>query len=118
MNSLFQQWNKLFTDDMVFNGPGYVLGFGSMSPLVTNFSIDPVMTRNPSYKQIIKICFGLNGKLHNRINVNTGLTKIKMQLMQRRLQLTIQFIMIWFDFAVCCADALNVSIVGQIKDYL
>ena len=78
--------------DMVFDDG--VLGAGSMSPFVTNFSIDPVMTRNPSYKQIIKICFGLNGKLHNEINVNTSLTKIKMQLMQIRLQLILIFIMI------------------------
>ena len=33
--------------DMVLDGPGDVLGFGSVSPLVTNFCIDPVMTRNP-----------------------------------------------------------------------
>ena len=97
MKSLYQLWNKPVTDDMLLDGPGDVLGAGSVSPLVTNFSIDPVMTRNPSYKQIIKICFGLNGKLHNEINVNTSLTKIKMQLMQIRLQLIIIFMMIWFD---------------------
>ena len=94
MNSLFQQWNKPFTDDMVLDGPGAILGAGSVSPLVTNFSIDSVMTRNLSYKQIIKICFCLNGKLHNEINVNTSLTKIEMPLMQIRLQLIIIFIMI------------------------
>ena len=70
---------NFITDDMVLDGPGDILGFGSVSLLVTNFSIDPVMTRNPSYKQI-KIYFGLNGKLHNKIYVNTSLTKIKMQL--------------------------------------
>ena len=86
-----------YTDDMVLDGPGDVLGAGSLSPLVTNLSIEPVMTRNPSYKQIIKFCFGLNGKLHNEINVNTSLTKIKMQLMQIRLQLIIIFIIIWFE---------------------
>ncbi|KAE8284418.1 Disks large-associated protein 5 [Larimichthys crocea] len=45
---------------MLLDVPGDVLGAGSMSTLVTNFSIDPVMTRNPSYKQIIKIRSGLN----------------------------------------------------------
>ena len=62
MNNLFQQWNKPFTDDMELHGPGDVLGAGSVSPLVTNFSIDPVMTllRNVSYKQIIKIRFHPN----------------------------------------------------------
>ena len=60
MNTLFQQWNKPFTDGMVFDGPGDVLGTDSVSPLLTNVSIEPVMTKNPSYKQIIKICFGLN----------------------------------------------------------
>ena len=62
MNNLFQQWNKPFTDDMVLDGPGDVLGAGSVSPLVTKFSTDPVMTllRNVSYKQIIKIRFHLN----------------------------------------------------------
>ena len=68
--------------NMVLDGPGDVLGAGSVSPLVTNCSADLVMTRNPSHKQIIKICFGLNGKLHNEINVNTSLAKIKMQLIQ------------------------------------
>ena len=55
-------------EDMLLDGPCDILGGGSVSPLVTNFSIDPVMTRNPSYKQIIEICFGFNGKLHNEIN--------------------------------------------------
>ena len=82
----------------MLDDPGDVLGAGSVSPLVTNFSIDPVRRRNPSYKQIIEICFGLNGKLHNEINVNTSLTKIKMQLMQTWPQLIIIFIMIWFDY--------------------
>ena len=97
MNSLFQQWNKPFTDDMVLDGPGDMLGAGSVSPVVTNFSIDPVRRRKPSYTQIIKICFGLNGKLHDEMNVNTSLTKIKMQLMQIWLQLIMIFIMILFD---------------------
>ena len=57
--------------DMVLDGPGDVLGIGSVSPLVANCSIDHVMTKKPSYKQIIKICFGLNGKLHNEMNLNT-----------------------------------------------
>ena len=83
---------------MVLDGPSDELGAGSVSPLVTNFSIDPVMTRNPSYKQIIKICFGLNGKLHNKIYVNTSLTKIKMQLMQRRLQLIIICYLMLFQY--------------------
>ena len=91
MNSLFQQLNKTFTDDMVFDGPCDSLGAGLVTPLATNVSIEPVMTRNPSYKQIIKICFGLNGKLHNEINVNTSLILIKIQLMQIRLQLIIIF---------------------------
>ena len=64
MNSLFQQWNKPFTDDMVLDGLDDMLGTVRVSPLVTNFSIDPVMIRNPSYKQIINVCFGLNGKLY------------------------------------------------------
>ena len=59
MNSLFQQRNKPFTDDRVLDGPGDVLGAGSMSPFVTNFSNDSVMTSIASYKQIIKICLVL-----------------------------------------------------------
>lgn len=35
-------------DVVLDDGPCDVLGDGSMSPFVTNFSIDPVMTRNPS----------------------------------------------------------------------
>ena len=42
-------------EEMLLDGSGDVLGAGSMSSLVTNFSIDPFMTRNASYKQIIKI---------------------------------------------------------------
>ena len=41
-----------FADDTGLDGPGEVLGFGCVSPWMTNFSFDTVMTRNPSYQQI------------------------------------------------------------------
>lgn len=57
------------SDQKVLGGCGDEPGAGSVSSLVTNCSVDPVMTRNPSYKQIIRICFGIMGQLHNEINV-------------------------------------------------
>ena len=87
---------KSVAEEILLDGPAS-LGAASVSaadaapesPLVTNFSIDPVMTRNPSYKQIIKICSGLNGKLQNEIHVKTSFKKIKMQLIQILQQLII-----------------------------
>ena len=40
MNSLFQQWNKPFTDDMVLDGPCDVLGAGRFAlVLMVNYTM-------------------------------------------------------------------------------
>lgn len=46
------------------------------------------MTRKPSYQQIIKIYFDLNGKLHNEFYSNTSPSKIfRLQMFTVNLQI-------------------------------